>query len=121
MTSQTASKTGRVAAHPGAKNLSVLQDKSKANRTDKLQAADKPVAGKEASNGSSSDLTAAVGANLRRLRTRRGLSLERLAHASGVSRAMLSQIELGRSTPTLRTLWKIAYALNKPFSALIMS
>jgi serine O-acetyltransferase len=41
----------------------------------------------------------AVGANLRRLRTRRGLSLERLAHKSGVSRAMLSQVELGRECP----------------------
>jgi len=36
----------------------------------------------------------AVGTNLRRLRTRRGLSLERLARQSGVSRAMLSQVEL---------------------------
>jgi len=34
------------------------------------------------------DLAPVVGANLRRLRTRRGLSLERLAQISGVSRAM---------------------------------
>jgi ribosome-binding protein aMBF1 (putative translation factor) len=50
------------------------------------------------------ELTLAVGANLRRLRTRRGLSLERLAQRSGVSRAMLGQIELAQSTPTIALL-----------------
>ncbi|WP_437809019.1 helix-turn-helix domain-containing protein [Sorangium sp. So ce1078] len=67
----------------------------------------------------SSALTSIVGTNLRRLRTKRGLSLERLAKASSVSRAMLSQIELGQSTPTINVLWKIARALGVPFSALI--
>jgi transcriptional regulator with XRE-family HTH domain len=72
-----------------------------------------------ASPEASSDLTPVVGANLRRLRMKRGLSLERLARASGVSRAMLGQIELGQSTPTINVLWKIARALAVPFSALI--
>jgi transcriptional regulator with XRE-family HTH domain len=67
------------------------------------------------------DLTPVVGANLRRLRVRRGLSLEKLSRASGVSRAMLSQVELGQSTPTINVLWKIATALSVPFSALISS
>jgi len=65
------------------------------------------------------DLAPVVGANLRRLRTRRGLSLERLAQLSGVSRAMLGQIELGQSAPTINVLWKIARALEVTFSALI--
>lgn len=65
------------------------------------------------------DLAPIVGANLRRLRTRRGLSLERLAQISGVSRAMLGQIELGQSAPTINVLWKIARALEVTFSALI--
>jgi transcriptional regulator with XRE-family HTH domain len=65
------------------------------------------------------DLTPVLGQNLRRLRTRRGLSLERLAERSGVSRAMLSQVELGNSTPTINVLWKISTALEIPFSALI--
>jgi len=68
---------------------------------------------------SSSDLTAVVGANLRRLRMQRGLSLERLSKASGVSRAMLGQVELGRSAPTINVVWKISRALGVPFSALI--
>jgi transcriptional regulator with XRE-family HTH domain len=67
----------------------------------------------------STDLTPILAANLRRLRTRRGLSLERLAKESTVSRAMLSQIELGHSTPTINVLWKISSALGVPFSALI--
>jgi transcriptional regulator with XRE-family HTH domain len=32
---------------------------------------------------------------------------------------MLSQVELGRSTPTINVVWKIARALGVPFSALI--
>jgi transcriptional regulator with XRE-family HTH domain len=67
----------------------------------------------------SADLTPIVGANLRRLRVKRGLSLERMAKASGVSRAMLGQIELGHSTPTINVVWKIARALDVSFSTLI--
>ncbi len=65
------------------------------------------------------DLAPVVGGNLRRLRTKRGLSLERLSQLSGVSRAMLGQIELGQSAPTINVLWKIARALEVTFSALI--
>ena len=67
----------------------------------------------------STDLAPVVGANLRRLRNRRGLSLEKLARLSGVSRAMLGQIELGQSAPTINVLWKISTALGVPFSGLI--
>jgi transcriptional regulator with XRE-family HTH domain len=67
------------------------------------------------------DLTPVVGGNLRRLRSQRGLSLERLSQLSGVSRAMLGQIELGQSAPTINVLWKISSALTVPFSALISS
>lgn len=65
------------------------------------------------------DLAPVVGHNLRRLRTKRGLSLERLSQLSGVSRAMLGQIELGQSAPTINVLWKIARSLEVTFSALI--
>lgn len=53
------------------------------------------------------------------MRGQRGWSLERLAQASGVSRAMLGQVELGQSAPTINVLWKIARALGVPFSALL--
>jgi transcriptional regulator with XRE-family HTH domain len=78
------------------------------------QAVEKVLGGSEGS-----DVGAAVGANLRRLRSKRGLSLERLSKACGVSRAMLSQIELRQSVPTINVLWKIARALDVPFSALL--
>ena len=65
------------------------------------------------------DVLPAVAANLRRLRTRKGFSLERLARASGVSRAMLNQIELARSAPTVNVLWRIATALHTTFSTLL--
>src|SRR4051812_35872286 len=74
-----------------------------------------------AAPGASADLAPTVGKNLKRLRSKRGLSLEKLAQASGVSRAMLGQIELGQSAPTINVLWKIARALGVPFSALISS
>ncbi len=69
----------------------------------------------------STDLAPVVGKNLKRLRTERGLSLEKLAQSSGVSRAMLGQVELGQSAPTINVLWKMARALDVPFSALITS
>lgn len=65
------------------------------------------------------DLAEMLSRNLRRLRTRRGHSLERLARQSGVSRAMLGQIETGKSVPTISVLWKIATALDVPFASLL--
>ncbi len=73
-------------------------------------------------NGASpdgADLAPVVGKNLRELRGERGLSLEKLAQLSHVSRAMLGQIELGQSAPTINVLWKIARALDVTFSTLI--
>jgi transcriptional regulator with XRE-family HTH domain len=65
------------------------------------------------------ELSAILGKNLRRLRTRRGHSLERLAKLSGVSCAMLGQIETGKSTPTISLLWKVATTLDVPFANLL--
>jgi transcriptional regulator with XRE-family HTH domain len=67
----------------------------------------------------SADLTPVVAGNLKRLRAERGWSLERLSQAAGVSRAMLGQIEQGKSAPTINVVWKIVRALDVPFSALI--
>src|SRR5690349_11992025 len=67
------------------------------------------------------ELLALVGKSLRALRVRKGYSLERLARASHVSRAMLGQIELAQSAPTITILWRVASALGVPFSALLGS
>jgi len=60
-----------------------------------------------------------VGDNLRVLRTERGLSLAELSERSGVSKAMLNQIETGKSSPTIALGWKIANGLGVPFGALL--
>jgi transcriptional regulator with XRE-family HTH domain len=78
-----------------------------------------PNAGGNEVNDASAELSAILGRNLRRLRTQRGHSLERLAKLSGVSRAMLGQIETGKSTPTISLLWKVATALDIPFATLL--
>ncbi|MCC8953594.1 helix-turn-helix transcriptional regulator [Bradyrhizobium sp. Pear77] len=72
-------------------------------------------------SGINPELPAILGRNLRRLRTSRGHSLERLAKQSGVSRAMLGQIEIGKSVPTIALLWKVANALRVPFANLLQT
>jgi transcriptional regulator with XRE-family HTH domain len=68
---------------------------------------------------SSHDITPFVGANLRRVRHARRLSLSGLAEISGVSRAMLSQVERGKSAPTINVMWRIARGLGIPFSTFL--
>lgn len=65
------------------------------------------------------DLKRRVAENLSRLRKTRGLSLEKLAILSGVSRGMLGQIEAGESTPTIALLWKVARGLDVRFADLL--
>ena len=62
-----------------------------------------------------------VGVNLARLRAERQLSLDALARASGVSRAMLAQIESARSVPSIKVLCKIASALKVSVAAFLRS
>ncbi|NCN10917.1 MAG: helix-turn-helix domain-containing protein [Leptospira sp.] len=64
-------------------------------------------------------ITDVVKENLKVIRHTKGLSLDKLASRCGVSRAMLSQIEQGKSVPTIAVLWKIANGLNVPFSELL--
>jgi transcriptional regulator with XRE-family HTH domain len=73
----------------------------------------------EAAEARNENVGAIVGLNLKRLRTRRDLSLDALAKLSGVSRAMLGQIEAGRSVPSINIVFKIARAFDVPFSALL--
>jgi XRE family transcriptional regulator, regulator of sulfur utilization len=65
------------------------------------------------------ELAQRVASNLRDRRKSRGMSLDQLAAASGVSRAALSQIETQKSNPSLSVLWKIAVGLGIPFSELL--
>lgn len=58
-----------------------------------------------------------IGRNLHRIRKQRGLSLDKAAEITGVSKGMLGQIERGESNPTVTTLWKIAGGLKVSFTA----
>jgi transcriptional regulator with XRE-family HTH domain len=73
----------------------------------------------DTSRGATPDLARTVGANLRQIRRARGLSLEGLSSACGVSRAMLSQVELGKSAPTINVVSRIVRALGLPLSSLL--
>lgn len=57
-----------------------------------------------------------IGTRLRELRKDRRLSIQQLADRVGLSIAMISQIERGLSTPSLRSLRLLAEALNVPVS-----
>jgi len=62
---------------------------------------------------------AAFGERLRAERHARGWTIERLAAASGVSRAMISKIERGESSPTAVVLGKLSAALELSVSELL--
>ncbi len=53
-----------------------------------------------------------LGANIRAARNKRKLSLTELSEKTGIAASNLSSIELGKSSPTLNTLVKIAAAFN---------
>jgi transcriptional regulator with XRE-family HTH domain len=57
--------------------------------------------------------------NLKAARARAGLSLAQTSELTGVSKAMLGQIERGESSPTLATLWKIAKGFHLPLTAFL--
>lgn len=62
------------------------------------------------------DFNSIIGKNLNKIRKQKNLSLDKAAELTGVSKAMLAQIEKGASNPTVSTLWKIATGLNVSFS-----
>ncbi|MDQ0205715.1 transcriptional regulator with XRE-family HTH domain [Alkalicoccobacillus murimartini] len=57
--------------------------------------------------------------NLKAMREKEKLSLEKLSQLSGVSKTMIGQIERGDSSPTLTTIWKIANGLKVSFTSLV--
>lgn len=58
------------------------------------------------------DLREVFAANLRRLRNDRGLAQDDLAYEAKVSRSYLSQLEKGAFYASLKTIGKLAEALN---------
>ena len=66
-------------------------------------------------NAQPSAISRSIAHHLQSVRKARGLSLDKTAQLTGVSKAMLGQIERGESSPTIATLWKIATGLACSF------
>ncbi len=60
-----------------------------------------------------------VGATLQKMRLERGLTLEDLSRAAGVSKSMLSQIEREKANPTIAVAWRLANALGVSIGELL--
>jgi DNA-binding XRE family transcriptional regulator len=78
-----------------------------------MPAAGRRTAGADPRTGTCADDTAtALGRAIRARRRERGMTLVQLATAAGLSQPFLSQLELGRSRPSMRSLFRIATALG---------
>jgi transcriptional regulator with XRE-family HTH domain len=53
-----------------------------------------------------------VGVTLQRIRLERGMTLEQLSRAAGVSKSMLSEIKRDKANPTIAVTWRLANALG---------
>ena len=60
-----------------------------------------------------------IGFNIQNIRKTQQLTLGVLSERSGVSKAMLSQIEAEKVNPTVATVWKIARGLDVDLDALL--
>lgn len=87
-----------------------LEAEVRAERIDTMSGPDSPE-GRE--------LARAVGANVARVRERRGLDLAALAVKSGIDLEQVSAFEAGQAVPSLRAIWHLATALGVPFGTLL--
>jgi XRE family transcriptional regulator, regulator of sulfur utilization len=74
-------------------------------------------AASQATSPSSSSVTVPaapprVGEQIQRLRNERGMTLDDLSRAAGVSKSMLSEIERDKANPTIAVAWRLTNALG---------
>jgi transcriptional regulator with XRE-family HTH domain len=65
------------------------------------------------------DVVGAVAHNVKRVRAARNLSQAELARQSGIAKATLSQLEVGKGNPTIETLFALAKVLRVPLGILL--
>jgi transcriptional regulator with XRE-family HTH domain len=65
------------------------------------------------------DPVSRVGARIRALRVKRGLTQSALAQKAGISREYLTRLEAGRYDPKIGVIDRIAKALKTPITALV--
>lgn len=58
------------------------------------------------------ELFSATGKVIKRLRQKKGLTVNLLAYENDLQKSLISRLENGRNEPKLASLWKIAEALN---------
>jgi len=61
-----------------------------------------------------------LGRKIRDLRLRRGLTVQQLAEATGLSKGFVSQVENGRTSPSLATLYDLAKSLETSVAYLVV-
>jgi transcriptional regulator with XRE-family HTH domain len=59
-----------------------------------------------------------VGEQIQRLRSERGMTLDELSRAAGVSKSMLSEIERDKANPTIAVAWRLTNALGVKLDSL---
>ena len=64
-------------------------------------------------------MTEGLGAKLREVRTAKGMSLRSLAQALGVSASLISQVEIGKTQPSVSTLFAMANHLGVSLDELV--
>jgi len=60
-----------------------------------------------------------LGENLKRIRTRKGISQGDIARALGIDKGFISNIENGKTNPTLATISKLAKAIGESSDKLL--
>ncbi|MDF2938074.1 MAG: DNA-binding protein [Paenibacillaceae bacterium] len=61
-----------------------------------------------------------IGASVRAIRKRKGITIARICEDTGLSQGFLSQVETGRTSPSIATLESIARALSVPLPYLLL-
>lgn len=65
------------------------------------------------------DYSKKLGENLKRIRTRKGVTQIEIAKKLAVNRSFVSNIENGKTNPTLSTITNLANALGVPVNELL--
>lgn len=64
------------------------------------------------------ELILAIGRRVRGLRLQKGLTMEQLSANAGIEYRQISDVELGKTNPTISTLYAIASALDVKLNVL---
>ena len=66
-----------------------------------------------------SDESEKLGQNLKRIRTKKGITQGDIVRALGMPKSFVSSIENGKTNPTLATIAKLAKAIDVPIGELM--